>query len=55
MVALLIEYAFAKIFSVFLKKMFDLPGKELKYRKELLLNHYKKSLQRSIRLQDMGE
>jgi len=34
-------------------EMFDLRGKELKYVKELLLNHYRKSLQNSVRLQDM--
>jgi len=34
-------------------EMFDLPGKELKYAKELLLNHYRKSVQNSMKLQDM--
>jgi len=32
--------------------MFDLQGKELKYAKELLLNHYRKSVRNSVRLQD---
>jgi len=39
--------------SVFPIEIFDLRGKELKYAKELLLNHYKKSVQNSIRLQDV--
>jgi len=30
-------------------EMFDLRGKELKYAKELLLNHYRKSLQNCMR------
>jgi len=34
-------------------EMFDLRDKELKYAKELLLNHYRKSVQNSMRLQDM--
>jgi len=34
-------------------EMFNLRGKELKYAKELLLNHYRKSVQNSMRLQDM--
>jgi len=33
--------------------MFDLQSKELKYAKELLLNHYRKSVKNSMRLQDM--
>jgi len=33
--------------------MFDLRGKQLKYTKESLLNHYKISLQNSMGLQDM--
>jgi len=33
--------------------MFDLRGKDLKYAKELLLDHYRKSVPHSIRLQDM--
>jgi len=34
-------------------EMFDLRGKELKYAKELLLNHDRKSVQNSMRFQDM--
>jgi len=34
-------------------EMFDLRGNELKYAKELLLNHYRKSVQNSVRLQKM--
>jgi len=34
-------------------EMFDLRGKELKYAKKLLLNHYRKFVQNSMRLQDM--
>jgi len=33
-------------------EMFDLRGKQLKYVKELLLNHYRKSAQNFVRLQD---
>jgi len=33
--------------------MFDLRGKELKIQKELRLNHYRKSLQSFMRLQEM--
>jgi len=33
--------------------MFDLRGKELKYAKELALNHCRKSVQNYMRLQDM--
>jgi len=33
--------------------MFDFRGKELKHAKELLLNHYRKSVQKSMRLQGM--
>jgi len=33
--------------------MFDLRSKELKYAKELLLNHYRKPVQNSVKLQDM--
>jgi len=36
----------------FLIEIFDLPDKELKYAKELPLNHYRKSVENSIRLQD---
>ena len=39
--------------NVFLMEMFDFRGKELKHAKELLLNHYRKSVQNSMRLQDM--
>jgi len=35
--------------SVLLIEMFDLRIKELKFQKELLLNHYKMSLQSSMR------
>jgi len=34
-------------------EMFDLRGKELKHAKELLLNHYRISVQNFVRLQDM--
>jgi len=33
--------------------MFDLRGKELKYAKESFLNHYGKSVQNYMRLQDL--
>jgi len=33
--------------------MSDLQGKELKYAKKLLLNHYRKPVQHSVKLQDM--
>jgi len=33
--------------------MFDLLGKELKYAKDLPLNHYRKPVPYSMRLQDM--
>jgi len=39
--------------SVFLIEIFYLRGNELKYAKELLLNHHRKSVQNSMRLQDM--
>jgi len=39
--------------SVFLIEMFDLRGRELKYANNLLLNHYRKSVQYYMRLQDM--
>jgi len=43
-----------RIFSSVLQiEMFDLWVKELKCPKKLLLNHYKMSLQSSMRLQDM--
>jgi len=34
-------------------EMFDLWGKELKYAKKFFLNHYGKSVQNSMGLQDM--
>jgi len=34
---------------MFLMEMFDLRRKELKYAKELLLNHYRKSVQNFMR------
>jgi len=34
-------------------EMFDLRGKDLKYAKKLFLNHYGKSVQNSVGLQDM--
>jgi len=34
-------------------EMFDLRGNDLKHEKELLLNHYRKSVQNLMRLQDM--
>jgi len=49
----LMEYAFANFSSVLLIEIFDLRVTELKCRKELLLNHYKMSLQSSMRLQDV--
>jgi len=39
--------------SGYLIEIFDLQGKELKYAKELLPNHYRKSVQNSMRLQDI--
>jgi len=39
--------------NIFRMEMFDFRGKELKHAKELLLNHYRKSVQNSMRLQDM--
>jgi len=41
------EYDLRILPSVFLVEMFDLLGKELKYAKELLLNHYRNSAQNS--------
>jgi len=38
------EYDLRILSSVFLMEIFDLRGKELKYAKELLLNHYSKSV-----------
>jgi len=49
----LIEYDLWILSSVFLIDMFDLRGKDLKYAKTMLLNHYRKSVQKSMRLQDM--
>jgi len=43
------EYDLRILSSDFLIEMFDLWGKELKYGKELLLNHYGKSVQDSAR------
>jgi len=34
-------------------EIFDLRGKELKYVQKLLLKYYRKSVQNSMRLQDM--
>ena len=47
------EYDLLIVSSVFRIEMIDLLGKELKYAKELLLNHYGKSVQNSMRLQDL--
>jgi len=47
------EYDLRFLPNVFLMEMFDFRGKELKYAKGLLLNHYRKSVQNSMRLQDM--
>jgi len=47
------EYDLRILSSVFLIEMFDLWGKELKYAKELLLNHYKKTVRNYVRLQDL--
>jgi len=41
------EYELRILLSVFLIEIFDLLGEELKYAKELLLNHYRKSVQNS--------
>jgi len=46
------EYDLWILSSVFLIERFDLQGKDLKYAKELLLNHYRKSVQNSMSLQD---
>jgi len=48
-----IAYAFANFSTALLIEIFDLRVKELKCRKELPLDHYKMSLQSSMRLQDM--
>jgi len=47
------EYDLRILSSVFLIEMFDVWGKELKYAKELLLNHYRKPVRNSMRFQDM--
>ena len=48
------EYDLQIISSVFFMiEIYDLPDKELKYAKELLLNHYRKSVKNSKRLQDL--
>jgi len=47
------QYGLQILSGVFLLEMFDIRGKELNYAKEWLLNHYSKSIQNSIRLQDM--
>ena len=39
--------------SVFLIEIFDLQGNELKYAKESLLDHHRKFVKNSMRLQDM--
>jgi len=44
------EYDLPILPSVVLIEMFDLRVKELKYSKELLLNHYRKSVQNCTRL-----
>jgi len=45
-----------ELFQVlFLIEMFDLRDKELTYAKELLLNHYRKPVQNSMRWQHMRE
>jgi len=41
------KYDLRILSRVFLIEMFDLQDKELKYVKELLLNHYRKSVQNS--------
>jgi len=47
------EYDLRILSTALLIEIFDLRGKELKYANELLLNHYRKSVQNSVRLQDM--
>jgi len=42
-----------KFFQVFFSENVRSLGKELKYATELLLNHYGKPVQNSMRLQDM--
>ena len=43
----------SRILSTVLREMFDFPDKELKYTKELLLNYYRKSVENSIKMQNM--
>jgi len=40
------------LLSVFLIEIFDLLGNELNYAKELLLTHHRKSVKKSMKLQD---
>jgi len=47
------EYDLRILPHVFLMEICDFRDKELKHVKELLLNHYRKSVQNSMRLQDM--
>jgi len=47
------EYDLLIVSSLFRIEMFDLRSKELKYAKELFLNHYGKSVQNSMRLEDL--
>jgi len=42
-----------EFFQLFFSEMFDLWDKELKYAKELFLDHYRKLARNSMRLQDM--
>ena len=49
------EYDLRILPNVFLMEIFDFWSKELKYAKELLLHHYRKSVQNSMRWQDMRE
>jgi len=47
------KYDLRILSSVYMMEMFDLPGKELKYAKELFLKHYGKSVKISVGLQGM--
>jgi len=47
------EYDLRILPIVCLIEMFDFMGNELKYAKEFLLNHYRKSLKHCMRLQDI--
>jgi len=47
------EYDLRILPCVFLVEMSDFRDKELKHAKELLLNHYRKSVQNSMKLQDV--